>query len=122
MKFSREDVISELDTQIRWIEEIDGHKFPGWCGATMAMRYAMMLLKDDDNDIHHMSQIIDEYEKGKKNEAVKPDILDFSKYTNGRKQRRKAWCGACGLRIRIGSNKQDRSNFCERCGKAVKWE
>ena len=48
MKFNREDVISELDTQIRWIEDIDGHKFPGWCGATMAMRYAMMLLKEQE--------------------------------------------------------------------------
>ena len=44
----REKVISELDTQIRWIEDIDAHKFPGWCGATMAMRYAMMLLKEQD--------------------------------------------------------------------------
>jgi hypothetical protein len=55
-------------------------------------------------------------------EAVEPDIMDFARYTNGRKQRRKAWCGACGLRIRIGSTKQDRSNFCERCGRRVKWE
>jgi hypothetical protein len=48
MKFEIEDVISELDTQIRWIEDIDAHKFPGWCGATMAMRYAMMLLKEQE--------------------------------------------------------------------------
>ena len=47
-EMDREKVISELDTQIRWIEDIDAHKFPGWCGATMAMRYAMMLLKEQE--------------------------------------------------------------------------
>ena len=50
----REKVISELDTQIRWIEDIDAHKFPGWCGATMAMRYAMMLLKEQQEQIDHL--------------------------------------------------------------------
>lgn len=58
MKFNREDVISELDTQIRWIEDIDAHKFPGWCGVTMAMRYAMILLQKQEELKRRMMQYI----------------------------------------------------------------
>ena len=37
--------ISNLETQIRWIEDIECHQFPGWMNATMAMRDAVALLK-----------------------------------------------------------------------------
>ena len=109
-----------LERDINFFNEAHLKKMTEWT------EDAIDLLKQNENDIHHMSLIVDEYENenGKKKEpdAVEPDVLDFARYTNGRKQRRRAWCGACGLRIRIGSNKQDRSNYCERCGKAIKWE
>ena len=41
----RENTISNLEQNIRWIEEIECHQFPGWANATMAMRDAAELLK-----------------------------------------------------------------------------
>ena len=41
-----EKVISDLEQQIRWIEEIECHKFPGWLNCTNAMRDALELLKE----------------------------------------------------------------------------
>lgn len=43
-----ENVRSELEQQIRWIEEIECHKFPGWLNTTNAMRDALELLKEKE--------------------------------------------------------------------------
>ena len=43
-----EKVISDLEQQIRWIEEIECHKFPGWLNTTNAMRDALELLKEQE--------------------------------------------------------------------------
>lgn len=42
----RENVIENLEQNIRWIEEIECHQFPGWLNVTMAMRDAAELLKE----------------------------------------------------------------------------
>lgn len=44
----REKVISDIEQQIRWIEEIECHKFPGWLNVTNAMRDAIALLKEQE--------------------------------------------------------------------------
>ena len=44
----REKVISDIEQQIRWIEEIECHKFPGWLNVTNAMRDAITLLKEQE--------------------------------------------------------------------------
>lgn len=44
----RENVIENLEQNIRWIEEIECHQFPGWGNVTMAMRDALELLKEQD--------------------------------------------------------------------------
>ena len=43
-----DDVISNLEQQIRWIEEIECHKFPGWLNVTNAIRDALALLKEQE--------------------------------------------------------------------------
>ena len=49
----RENTISNLEINIRWIESIECHQFPGWGNVTMAMRDALELLKEqDDKDIN----------------------------------------------------------------------
>ena len=45
-KIKLEDTISNLDLNIRWIEDNPAHKFAGWCNVTMAMRYAMKVLQE----------------------------------------------------------------------------
>lgn len=60
----RENVIENLEQNIRWIEEIECHQFPGWGNVTMAMRDAMELLKEkepisaiiDGSDIAHVGR------------------------------------------------------------------
>ena len=44
----REKVISNLEQQIRWIEEIECHQFPGWLNVTNAMRDAIAMLKEQE--------------------------------------------------------------------------
>jgi hypothetical protein len=43
-----EKVISDIEQQIRWIEEIECHKFPGWLNVTNAMRDAISMLKEQE--------------------------------------------------------------------------
>ena len=47
----RDDVISNLEQQIRWIEEIECHKFPGWLNVTNAIRDALAMLKKQEEII-----------------------------------------------------------------------
>ena len=44
----RDNVIGNLEQNIRWIEEIECHQFPGWGNVTMAMRDAVELLKEQE--------------------------------------------------------------------------
>ena len=48
-------------------------------------------------------------------EKVKPQIFD---YPSGR---RRAWCGSCGHRLRIGYKGDCSDLFCGHCGKEVLW-
>ena len=53
---------------------------------------------------------------------VKPKVSTAYRLLNGRMSRRRAWCGACGVGIVIGTTKRSRSNFCQNCGTPVQWE
>ena len=48
----RENVIGNLEQNIRWIEEIECHQFPGWGNVTMSMRDAVELLKEQPEVVH----------------------------------------------------------------------
>ena len=52
----------------------------------------------------------------KEQEAVKPTILDYSS------GRRRAWCGKCGYRVKIGYHGDCTENFCGKCGTPILWE
>lgn len=41
----REDIVFDLKGQIRWIENIEAHKLPGWADVTGAMRRAVDYLE-----------------------------------------------------------------------------
>ena len=56
----RENVISNLEQQIRWIEEIECHKFPGWLNVTNAMRDAISLLKEQQKTINALESDLKE--------------------------------------------------------------
>ena len=55
----RENVIENLEQNIRWIEEIECHQFPGWGNVTMAMRDAVELLKEQETDQSKYERHID---------------------------------------------------------------
>jgi len=55
-----EKVISDLEQQIRWIEEIECHKFPGWLNVTNAMRDAISLLKEQQKTINALESDLKE--------------------------------------------------------------
>ena len=46
-----ENTISNLETNIRWIEDIPSHQFPGWGNVTMSMRDALELLKEQKSEL-----------------------------------------------------------------------
>jgi len=46
-----ENTISNLETNIRWIESTECHQFPGWGNVTMAMRDALELLKEQKSEL-----------------------------------------------------------------------
>ena len=54
-----ENAISNLETNIRWIENTECHQFPGWGNVTMAMRDALELLKEQKDDYKN---ILSDYE------------------------------------------------------------
>ena len=89
-------------------------------GCRMAlMRDALALLNQQENDIHHMGLIIEEYEKELKKEPVKPH---YNARTN--------WyeCGACHYSMTSGMHCRGelipayKVGFCAKCGKAVIWK
>lgn len=88
----RENVISDLEEQIAWIRDNDFHKFPGWGHAVLAMRDAIALLKEQE---------------------PKPPIIKENSY---------GWkfyyCPSCGKEF----YQNNKFNFCEKCGQAVKWD
>ena len=86
-----EKVISDLEQQIRWIEEIECHKFPGWLNTTNAMRDALELLKEQ--------------------EPAEPVMKKGRLFTA-------PTCRKCGYFFQTGT----KPNYCQECGKAVKWE
>lgn len=85
-------VISDLEEQIAWIRDNDFHKFPGWGHAVLAMRDAIALLKEQE---------------------PKPPIIKENSY---------GWkfyyCASCGREF----YQNNKFNFCEKCGQAVKWD
>lgn len=90
----REKVISDIEQQIRWIEEIECHKFPGWLNVTNAMRDAIELLKKQDAT------------------TFKPHYIDeYSKHFICGVE-----CGACHKEI------SSTYHYCPYCGRSVKWE
>ena len=93
----REKVISDIEQQIRWIEEIECHKFPGWLNVTNAMRDALALLKEQ--------------------EAVEPIITPWLEDEDGNIVVAKKECGNCGCQFFT-----ERPNFCENCGTPILWE
>lgn len=56
----REKVISNLEQQIRWIEEIECHQFPGWLNVTNAMRDAIVMLKEQEQTINALESDLKE--------------------------------------------------------------
>ena len=86
-----EKVISDLEQQIRWIEEIECHKFPGWLNTTNAMRDALELLKEQ--------------------EPAEPVMKKGRLFTA-------PTCRKCGYFFQTGT----KPNYCQECGKAVKWK
>lgn len=45
----RENVISNLEMNIRWISDHQAHQFPGWGNVVMAMTDALELLKEQES-------------------------------------------------------------------------
>ena len=80
----REKVISNLEQQIRWIEEIECHQFPGWLNVTNAMRDAIALLKEQQKTINALESDLKETlqvlgEKGKDCELMRKEELAVDK-------------------------------------------
>ena len=93
----RDITISNLETNIRWIEDNPQHQFPGWGNVTMAMRDAVELLKE--------------------HEAAEPKQVDlYGKYE---------WLGfvcVCPYCKAAWMSATDDTHFCPNCGRKVKWD
>lgn len=53
-----ENTISNLETNIRWIEDIPSHQFPGWGNVTMSMRDALEVLKEQEDEKKRIMKVI----------------------------------------------------------------
>lgn len=93
-----ENTISNLETNIRWIENTECHQFPGWGNVTMAMRDALELLKE--------------------REAVEP--IPFFTET-GAESPNYVVCGHCKS-IKAIMPKHTKQKYCHECGFPVLWK
>ena len=104
---------------VNWYEDCVPQTEEEWAGYNITR--AIELLKDQDNQIHHMGLIIEEYEKElKEQEAVEPSFKQDEKGIF-------VWrCGSCGAymyHIYDGIDKaKEYAKFCRKCGKPVLWE
>lgn len=90
----RENVIGNLEMNIRWITDHPAHQFPGWGNAVAAMTDALELLKEQ--------------------EPVEPTIGRCEEYDG-----HDSWWyqrGKCETPIDVDDK------YCRNCGKAVKWD
>lgn len=90
----RQNTIDNLEQNIRWIEEIECHQFPGWGNVTMAMRDAAELLKEQ--------------------EPVKPKAWVPKGQTMAKV--RGYYCPVCDTSVVRGDR------FCHWCGGELKWD
>ena len=94
----RENAITNLEQNIRWIEDNEHHQFPGWGNVVVAMRDAVELLKEQ--------------------EAVTEYVMDDYYQPT---------CKACGFRpyvMYIPTLEWMRERgfkYCPQCGRQVKW-
>ena len=108
----REKVITDIEQQIRWIEEIECHKFPGWLNVTNAMRDALALLKEQPQQIWEFQDQV-EYltDKLKEQEAVEPEVEVLNEIDKLYR------CPRCHKHFFY-----EKQKYCDQCGQAVKWE
>ena len=92
----RDITISNLEINIRWIEDNPQHQFPGWGNVTMAMRDAVELLKEQ--------------------EAVEP-ILEQDSMVCGVCGHEVIWQKMLG----DGIWADEELDYCPHCGRSVKW-
>lgn len=92
-----ENTISNLETNIMWIEDMECHQFPGWGNVTMAMRDALELLKEQ--------------------KAVEPEQVDV--YGEDEWWGMACVCPDCKTEWMCD---KDATHFCPNCGRPVKWE
>ena len=88
----RKNTISNLETNIRWIEDIECHQFPGWGNVTMAMRDALELLKEQE---------------------AKPVIVTTNAYGT-----KFYHCPRCNRDLYT----YPRQLYCSKCGQELKWQ
>ena len=46
-----QNTIDNLETNIRWIEDIECHQFPGWLNVVMAMREAIDVIEAEHSTV-----------------------------------------------------------------------
>ena len=98
----RERTIDNLEQQIRWIRDIECHKFAGWLHAVMAMEDAIRLLKEQAPEQRP------EPEPEQEPKPVEPEMEGG----------RTGWWLVCGeCHTQIGSN----DHYCRECGRKIKW-
>ena len=132
----RENTISNLETNIRWIESIECHQFPGWGNVTMAMRDALELLKEQDNmiPIKPVADFLAGY-------AVPPVLHMLKSKIPENSDLVASWAGFLrqfvdykpdeiqvldpgGIcpKCKMPIYPEDHPHFCGHCGQAVKWK
>lgn len=87
----REKTIDNLEQQIRWIRDIECHKFAGWLHAVMAMEDAIRLLKEQ--------------------EPVEPEM-------EGGGSEGSSWWFVCS---ECHTNIGPYDHYCRECGRKIKW-
>jgi len=93
----RKITINNLETNIRWIEDIPCHQFPGWWNVTMSMRDALELLKE-----HEPKPIVNKWHKN--------TLGDYSRLH----------CPWCDRELDMQSAKEYVA--CPYCGRPVTWD
>ena len=117
-----QNTIDNLEQNIRWIEDIECHQFPGWGNVVMAMRDAVGVIETERNAMRQlMSELQETLETMNKHEEEIKRLTDPVKPKYFQNEQLFPYCGNCGKLLPVAEGSLHHMKYCGECGRKVDW-
>ena len=117
-----QNTLDTLEQNIRWIEDIECHQFPGWGNVVMAMKEAMGVIEAQHRTAESLLINLEETcETMKQHEEEIKRLTDPVKPKFYRNEFLFPYCGNCGALLPLEKGTLHHMKYCGECGRKVDW-